>query len=228
MTGTPFGRPLAGGTVKAVNGTSSITVSSFTGSTQTILLSGSTTIHEAGKTVDLSAIKPGDRIMVQGTTTSSGIKATTIQVELPRVIGSVTAVNGSTITIKTANNRWFGNGGSTTTQSVTVTTSKSTTYQGQSGTSSLSAIKTGNSIIASGTLSSNGKSMTASQIIVLPAGSFQSGNGAGSFFGRPHGFFGGGAGPSGGNGGSNGFWNRGSWPGQGNNGSSSGGNTINA
>jgi hypothetical protein len=82
-------------------------------------------------------------------------------------------VNGSSYTVTGA----FG-------QSYTVATTSSTTYVNADGTTaSASAVQAGTAIIAQGTLSSDGKTLTAQRVIIAPRGA---GHGGGRFgFGGP-------------------------------------------
>ena len=87
-------------------------------------------------------------------------------------------MNGSSYTVTGA----FG-------QSYTVTTTSSTTYVNADGTTaSAFAVKAGVAIIAQGTLSSDGKTLTAQRVLIAPRGA---GHGGGRFgFGGPDGGFG--------------------------------------
>jgi hypothetical protein len=107
------------------------------------------------------------------------------------VAGTVTAVNGSTITINAFKGDFMiVNGqqsasGTTQATTITVSTNGSTKFYKPDKTSAaLSDVKVGSNIVAQGTLSSDGKSMQANRVMILPA----PGTAGGGFFG--HGFFG--------------------------------------
>jgi len=109
--------------------------------------------------------------MVEGTTNTDGsLSALLVTIQTPRLMGQVTAVStDGTYTIT----------GRMGTGSEMVTTTASTVYVNASGATVLpSSITTGTRISAEGTLSTDGKTMTATRITVLPAGS----NGRGGHF----------------------------------------------
>jgi hypothetical protein len=191
--------PSVGGRVTGV-GSSSITVKTFSGSSQTILVDGSTKYSEAGQAGSLHDVTMGTRIEAEGTTTSGGqLRASVVNIQLPRVAGTVSKVSGATITISPLTGRfgaWAGAPASGTPANsgpTTVTTSSSTKYF-ESGTSSANAssIKVGSTIVAEGTLSADGKTLQAQRLTILPAGVTGRGGffGHGRFNGPPGGFFG--------------------------------------
>jgi hypothetical protein len=108
--------------------------------------------------------------MAEGTTAADGsLNAILVNIQTPRLMGQVTAVNSGTYTIT-------GRMGST--GSETVTTSTSTVYVNASGaTVHASTITTGTRIIAEGTLSADGKTLAATRITVVPAGTANYGSG---------------------------------------------------
>lgn len=151
--------PMAHGKVTNVSG-NTITVQNAKG-TQTIHVSASTTIEQGGQQVNLSAVKTGEQVIAEGTLNSDGsLNAQMVQVVLPIAAGQITKISGSTITVQNPR-------GTQTIQVNSRTSFISMSAAGQSK-SSLSALKTGELIIAQGTLNSDG-SLTASVIHILPA-----------------------------------------------------------
>jgi hypothetical protein len=165
--------PTEVGVVTNVSGTT-LTLTTFDGATHTVTVSASTRYQKAGQSATLADISSGTAIVVAGTTNSDGsLSAVRVTIQEPRVAGQVTAVNGSSYTVSGA----FG-------QSYTVATTSSTTYVNADGTTaSASAVQAGTAIIAQGTLSSDGKTLTAQRVIIAPGGA---GHGGGRFgFGGP-------------------------------------------
>ncbi|HET9110594.1 MAG TPA: DUF5666 domain-containing protein [Ktedonobacterales bacterium] len=145
--GDPGHGPERGGdlTVSAVSG-QTITAKRPDGTSVTIKVSSSTTYTRADKTVSLSAITSGETIHVMGQRNSDGsITATRVDIELPHVGGQVTAISGSTITVKDSQGT-----------SHVIHTSASTTVQRAGASASLSDITTGAQIGAAGTKNSDG------------------------------------------------------------------------
>jgi hypothetical protein len=181
--------PHVGGTVTSV-GSSSITIKGFNGSTQTILVDSGTTYSEAGQSASLHDVTTGTRIEAEGTTSSSGqLKATVVNIELPRVAGTVTKITGSSFTISPLSGRF----GAATNAPTAITTSSATKYMEPGSTSANAlSIKVGSTIVAEGTLSADGKTLLARRIAILPAGVSGHGGffGHGRFNGPPGGFFG--------------------------------------
>jgi hypothetical protein len=165
--------PTEVGVVTNVSGTT-LTLTTFDGATHTVTASASTRYQKAGQSATLADISSGTAIVVEGTTNSDGsLSAVRVTIQEPRVAGQVTAVNGSSYTVTGA----FG-------QSYTVAPTSSTTYVNADGTTaSASAVKAGVAIIAQGTLSSDGRTLTAQRVIIAPRGA---GDGGGRFgFGGP-------------------------------------------
>ena len=150
--------------VTSVSG-DTITAKDRTGKTVTVVASAATTYSEAGASASLTDIKAGSTIAVRGTstTTSGRISATAITIVLPQVTGVVKSVNGSTMTVT-------GLGGATHTVLVTGSTRYQRAGQGAAATATTaSAVKVGVSIMAEGSLSSDGKTLTAQRVLILPA-----------------------------------------------------------
>ena len=159
--------PTEGGIVTAVSG-STLTIKGYDGSSHVVTLSASTRYQKDGQSASESDISAGFSIMAEGTTAADGsLNATLVNIQTPRLMGQVTAVNDGTYTIT-------GRMGST--GSETVATSSSTVYVNASGaTVQASTIIAGIRIIAEGTLSADGTTLTATRITVLPAGTAYSG-----------------------------------------------------
>lgn len=146
------------GAVTAISG-NTITVLDRNGS-HTVHVSSSTTFISAGQQVSLSNIKPGERIAAKGTLNGDGsLNAAVIQIALPLVGGQITAINGNMITVQ-------GRDGATHTVDVSPGTKL---YDGKTQIK-LSDLKTGERIIAEGTLNSSG-SLNALAVYVAPTGS---------------------------------------------------------
>ena len=195
QTGTGTARsstPHADGTVTAVNG-DTITVQADTdaaGSTEytkvtTIVLTASTR-YDAGAgttTTTKPAIAAGQRIMAEGTVSADGttLTATTVSTgthgghaghggpgpDGPHADGTVSAVNGNTITVQADTDP----AGSTEyTKVTTILLTSTTQYDNGPGktTATRPAIAVGQHIVADGTVSSDGTSLTATRVSVGP------------------------------------------------------------
>jgi hypothetical protein len=135
-------------TITTISG-QTIAATRVDGTKVTIHTTTSTSYSRAGQTVSASALASGQHIRVRGTRNSDGtITATRIDIVLPGYVGAVTAIKGDTITVK-------GRDGTHT-----IDVGSSTRYvQGRDHTgasTSLSAIKVGDRIVAEGTLNSDG------------------------------------------------------------------------
>jgi hypothetical protein len=179
-----FAGPGAIGKVTAVSG-NAITISPIArpdgqaSSVTTIDVTGSTQyLSKPGSASGLSAVKVGTYIAARGTLSGDGKTLTASQVVIlpaapdilagPRVIGKVTAISGNTLTI-TPGMGWKGGAATAT----TVVLSPSTKYETRSASgptgADRSAIKVGSYIMAEGTLSADGKTLTASRVMILPS-----------------------------------------------------------
>jgi hypothetical protein len=157
------------GVVTSVSGTT-ITLTGFDGASHTVIVTGQTRYQKAGASAGLSDVSPGTAIVAAGTLDSSGtLTAVRVTIRVPTVAGEVTAVNGSSYTVTAR----FGT-------TYTVNATSSTTYVNRDGTAaSASAVQVGTYIAAQGTLSADGKTLTAQRILVVPPGT-----GRGFGFGR--------------------------------------------
>jgi hypothetical protein len=165
------------GTVSAINGsTLTITSKGFgpNAAAQTYTVDASSaTVMKNNATSTLSAVVVGDTVMVQGTVSGTSVTAKTIRDGMPAmrgdkegtpmrpsfiqgngqpvVGGSVTAVNGSSLTITNKGNATF-----------TIDATHATVAK-DNASSTLSAIAVGDMVIVQGTI--NGSAVTASSII---------------------------------------------------------------
>ena len=163
------------GTVTAIGG-NTITMTGKTGgqptkntdtaqTTTTYTIDASkATITEDGTSSTLSAIVVGDIIMVKGTTTGTSIAATSIAIQNnqgqqqtpsdsgePVVTGTITAINGTTITVKNTNNIVY---------TIDASSAKITKKNKES---TISSVAVGDNIIVQGTF--NGTTVTATTIV---------------------------------------------------------------
>lgn len=168
-TGVTIVLPQVLGVVTNVDGTT-LTMTSFDGSTHTITLSSSTRYQKAGRTATSSDVTAGTAIVAEGTSTSDGsLNALRVTIQVPRLDGQVTAVSGASITIS-------GRDGAT----YTIDASNADYVNANDSAAAASVVKSGVFITAEGTLSKDGKTLTTLRIVVMPAS-----NAAGGF--GPHG-----------------------------------------
>jgi hypothetical protein len=150
--------PHIGGVVTAVNG-STLTVTGFDGVSHTISVNGNTHFERAGHPATLADVKVGTAIVAEGTENPDGsLSAVEVMIQVPRVIGRVTSINGTSMTVTSPDGTVY-----------TVTTSGSTVYAAPGGTSvSPSSVQVGSFIVAQGTLGADRHTLSALRIIVLP------------------------------------------------------------
>lgn len=133
-------------TITTISG-SDLSLKTADGWTRTITVTADTTITRAGTAIKVTDLKVGDEIRFAQTKNDDGTYTVTkIQLVLPSVAGQVTAVDGSTITVK----RFDG-----TTQTIHVDASTTYTVAGVT-TPTLSDIKVGAFIVAQGTQGADG------------------------------------------------------------------------
>jgi hypothetical protein len=133
-------------TITAIDG-SDLALKTADGWTRTITVTSDTTITRAGTAITLADLKVGDEIRFAQTRNADGTYTVTkIQLVLPSVAGQVTAIDGSTITVK----RFDG-----TTQVVHVDSSTTYTVAGVTNPT-LADIKVDAFIIATGTQRADG------------------------------------------------------------------------
>jgi hypothetical protein len=167
MMGNRGGMGVAGN-VSAINGTTLTVVSKArpnggTSTTYTVDAS-SATVTKNGTASSVSNIAVGDTVMVQGTTSGTSVAAKTIRDGVPQaqpdiqgngqpvVAGSVTAINGNTITITNKSN-------------ITYTIDVENAKFSVAGISSptISNVATGDNVVVQGAV--NGANVTASSVI---------------------------------------------------------------
>jgi hypothetical protein len=146
------GPGMGGATITAISG-SSISLETADGWTRTITVDSGTTYAKGGATIALGDLKVGDEIGFRETKESDGsYTIDSVAVILPHAGGEVTAISGSTITVKDRDGT-----------SVTITVTGSTTYDVAGATAKLSDIKVGMFLNAEGTQNSDG-SLTATSV----------------------------------------------------------------
>jgi hypothetical protein len=134
-----------GATITAITG-SNISLTTADGWTRTITVDSGTTYAKGGATIALGDLKVGDEIGFRETKEADGsYTIDSVAVILPHAGGEVTAINGSTITVKDRDGT-----------SVTITVTGTTTYQVAGATAALSDIKVGMFLVAEGTQNSDG------------------------------------------------------------------------
>jgi len=151
--------PGMAGTVKSVSG-QTVTIQDFMGFTRTIHTSSSTSYTKGGQSATSSAVTSGTEIAAQGTVDKNGtdLDASKVAVLLPSVAGTVQSVSGQSFVVQGVDGAKH-----------TVTTTGSTTFhQGRSQQASLSDVKQGVRVVATGDRQSNGD-LTASAVQILPA-----------------------------------------------------------
>ena len=133
-------------TITAING-SNLSLKTEDGWTRTIAVTSATAIARVGKTIALGDLKVGDQVKFrQDRATDGSFTITAINVILPSISGTVTKVDGSTITVQRRD-------GTT----ATIHVGGDTTYRiAGDDTPALSDIKVGDVIIASGTQRTDG------------------------------------------------------------------------
>jgi len=154
----------ADGTITAVSG-STITLTERNSATQQVVVDASTSFLKAGQSASLADVTVGSQIMANGTLNSDGsLKAEQVVIQLPEAHGTVSKVEGATITLSDPR----GN------RQITVVTNSSTkfyvvTQPGAAQTAaSLSDIATGKNIEAEGTMDANGTTLTALVVQIMP------------------------------------------------------------
>ena len=150
--GPGFGHGFGGITITAISG-SSISLATADGWTRTITVDSGTTYARSGATVTLADLEVGDQVGFHQTKETDGsFTIDSVAVIPPHLGGEVTAVSGSTITVKQRD----GTTG-------TITVNGSTTYNVAGATAGLADIKVGMFLVAEGTENSDG-SLTAAVV----------------------------------------------------------------
>lgn len=174
----------AGGTISAMDATS-LTLTRSDNTTVKVSLDAATKYLDLGKSISFADLKTGMRLEASGELNADGsLKAEVVNVQHDRLGGTVTAINGNTLTIQVdgrggkgnrpdnaANPATPANGSTTPATAATSTTktviiSNSTTYMQGGQSAQLSNLAVGARINAVGSLSSDANSMSALQIMV--------------------------------------------------------------
>lgn len=146
------GHGFGGITITAISG-SSISLRTADGWTRTITVDSGTTYSRSGITIALGDLKVGDEIGFRQTKETDGsFTIDSVVVIPPHLGGEVTAVSGSTITVKQRDG---------TTATITVT--GSTTYKVAGADADLADVKVGMFLMAEGTANGDG-SLTATTV----------------------------------------------------------------
>jgi hypothetical protein len=131
--------------ITAIDG-NSVSLKTDDGWTRTITLTDTTTITKAGSTITAGDLAVGDEVRIGQDRADDGTYTVTrVAVVLPTVVGEVTAVNGSTITITQR-------GGTT----ATIHVDADTTFRVDGAAGTLSDVKVGSIVIAEGTQRADG------------------------------------------------------------------------
>jgi hypothetical protein len=149
----PGAANFAGGVITAVTD-SSITIKDMSGTSTTYVITSATTVSEGPTTITSSQLAVGQRVGVQ-LSSSSSTTAASIDVQLPVLFGTVTAVSGNTITI--SDPEGFNR---------TILIDSSTTYTKSGASSSLGEVTVGSVISAEGTVDSNLTSLDAASVVI--------------------------------------------------------------
>ena len=154
---TPSPANFAGGVVTAVSSTS-ISVKDMDAATSTYAITSSTTFSEGPTTVTASALALGQHVGIQ-LSASDDSTATSIDIQLPALFGTVTSVAGNSVVITDLEGF-----------SRTIVVDSSTSYTKSGVTASLSDIVVGSGIIAEGTVDANLTSLDATSVVIgLPS-----------------------------------------------------------
>jgi hypothetical protein len=145
-----------GGYVTAVTATS-VTVLLWNGTSTTYTLSPTTTYTEGSAASTLASLVVGDRVKVQ-TSSAAPTAATSVNIELAELFGTVTAVGTGTITIRDP--QGF---------SRTIAVGTSTTYTNGGAAGSLTDVVVGSEILAQGTIDTNQTTLDAVSVAVNSA-----------------------------------------------------------
>jgi hypothetical protein len=165
MMGDRIGGPHGGITVASVSG-SQLSLSTGDGWTRTIDASGAT-ITRDGAAVTLADVTVGTEIRFAQTRNADGTYTITrIDIEMPRTAGTVTAVGGSTITLKTMDG-----------SAATIVLTSSTTYRvAGKDSATLADIKVGDMVMATGSKAADG-TLTATSVNAFTPGTNGPGKG---------------------------------------------------
>jgi uncharacterized membrane protein YgcG len=150
-----------GGYVTAVTPTS-VTVLTWSGTTTTFTLNGTTVYTEGKLPSTITSLVVGDRVNVQTSSTDPTI-ATAVNIELAELFGTVTAVSGNTITI--TDPQGF---------SRTILVGTATTYTVGGAPGTLASVTVGTKLVAEGTIDTNKTTLDALTVKIGSAGNMGS------------------------------------------------------
>jgi len=172
--GPGMDRDGARGTVTAITPTS-ITITGFGGTATTYTISSSTTFTKGSSPATASDVTVGARVDLQLTAVGSTTVAS-VRIDVPRIGGTVTAVNGNTITIIDEEGFWR-----------TVSVSSSTTYAKGGSAASLADVTVGQMIRAEGSIAANHTTLDATSVNIGKPAAGQMAPGGAPRFGGPGG-----------------------------------------
>jgi hypothetical protein len=158
--------PGPGGVVTGLSATS-ITVTDPAGTSETFAITSATTVTKERASSSFSDLAVGDEVRImpsaEGSTTAAAI-----DIELPSLMGKVTAVSGNTITIT---------GPSGTAESVIV--SSTTSYNKDGSSATLADVTVGTSIFAEGTFATGSTTTLGATTVGIGTPPHQGGQGDG-------------------------------------------------
>jgi len=152
-----YARGGSGGYVTAVTATS-VTIQKWDGTTSTFTLTPTTTYTEGKSASTLASLVVGDRADIHASS-SAPTTATSVNIELARLFGTVKAVSGNTITI--SDPQGF---------SRTIVVSSATNYDQGHAAGTLADVVVGSRIAAQGTIDANLTSLDAVSVAIGTAG----------------------------------------------------------
>ena len=165
-------KPVVVGKVTAISGSTLTVTDTKTNAQYTVDVSSAKITEGFGsgaQSIGYSSIKVGDEVIILGTVTGSSVSATSVfdGVEgagfrkAPRVIGTVTAVSGSTLNVSVQQHA------SSTAVVYTVNTSTSTTVTKDGKADTFSDIAIGQTVMVMGTVSTSGNTVAATKVNIV-------------------------------------------------------------
>jgi preprotein translocase subunit YajC len=121
----------------------------------TYTLNSSTSYYKGQATSTFAALSPGERVGVQVSTAGSTV-ASSVRILEPMLVGTVQSVSDTQIIVADQQGFWH-----------TIDISSSTSYQKAGALISLSSIKVGDMVSASGTIASDHTSLNADSVTVM-------------------------------------------------------------
>jgi hypothetical protein len=160
---------MGGITITGISG-NNISLKTVDGWSRTITVDSGTIYSKSGATIALSALKVGDEIGFRQTRETNGSwTIDSVVVILPHVGGTVSKIDGSTITVTSPD-------GTTS----TITVNAQTTYDVNGATAKLADVKVGMFLVAEGTRNADG-SITATKVRAADASTFRGDHGRPGF-----------------------------------------------